>query len=130
MKVIFDKQLPQMKPILSSIKKDLHEIMTIIEEIENQIELIELGQKLQITLFNKQKLITSHEEIQNINKINQAIKQVTKDLQELITNTPFKKSSAIKKNFYYYNPNEYKVQLCQTIPPFSQRLVQYLNPLF
>ena len=102
MKVIFDKQLPQMKPILSSIKKDLHEIMTIIEEIENQIELIELGQKLQITLFNKQKLITSHEEIQNINKINQAINQVTKDLQQLITITPFKKkSSAIKKNFLF-----------------------------
>ena len=32
MKVIFDKQLPQMKPILSSIKKDLHEIITIIQQ--------------------------------------------------------------------------------------------------
>ena len=96
--------------------------MTIIQEIENQIELIELGQTLQITLSNKQKLITSHEEIQNINKINQAINQVTKDLQQLITITPFKKSSAIKKNFYHYNPNEYKGKRPYTTlpnyPPF------------
>ena len=88
-KVIFDKPLPQKKPqILSCIKNDLHEIMKIIEEIENQFELIELNQKLQITLFNKQKLITPHEAIQNFNKINQTINEVTKDLQLLSTITP------------------------------------------
>ena len=80
-KKIFDKQLPQMKPqILSCIKNDLPEIMKIIEEIENQLELIEVNQKLQITLFN--------EAIRNFNKINQTINAVTKDLQLLTTMTP------------------------------------------
>ena len=61
-KKMFGKQLPQMKPqILSCIKNDLHEIMKIIEEIENQLELIEVNQELQITLFNK--LIRNFNEI-------------------------------------------------------------------
>ena len=88
-KEMFDKQLPQIKPqILSCIKNDLHEIMKIVEEIENQLELIELNRKLQITLFNKQKLITPHEAIKNFNKINQTINAVTKELQLLTTITP------------------------------------------
>ena len=88
-KEMFDKQLPQIKPqILSSIKNDLHEIMKIVEEIENQLELIELNRKLQITLFNKQKLITTHEAIKNFNKINQTINAATKELQLLTTITP------------------------------------------
>ena len=88
-KVIFDKQLPQMKPqILYCIKNVLREIMKIIEEIENLFELIVLNQKLQITSFNKQKLITPHEAIRNFNKINQTINEVAKDFQLLSTITP------------------------------------------
>ena len=86
----FRKQLPQMKPeIFSCINNNLQIIMKIIEEIENEIQLIELAQKLQITFFTKQNLVTSHEEIENINKINQTINQVAKELQELSTITPY-----------------------------------------
>ena len=35
--------------------------------------------KYEITFRNTQKLITPHEEIQNINKINQTVNQLTKD---------------------------------------------------
>ena len=73
--------------------------MEIIKEIENEIELIELAQKLQITFFNKQNLITSHEEIRNINKINQTINQVTKKLQKLFTISPYTTLPKTKKSF-------------------------------
>ena len=72
--------------------------MKIIEEIENKIKLIELAQNLQITFFNKQNLITSHEEIQNINKINQTINQVTKKLQKLFTISTYTTLPKTKKS--------------------------------
>ena len=63
--------------------------METIKRNRNKSELIELAQKLQITFFTKQNLVTSHEEIENINKINQTINQVAKELQELSTITPY-----------------------------------------
>ena len=49
----------------------------------NKSEVIELAQKA------PGNLITSQEEIQNINQINQAINQVAEELQELFTITPY-----------------------------------------
>ena len=132
----FRKQLPQMKPeIFSCINNNLQIIMKIIEEIENEIQLIELAQKLQITFFTKQNLITSHEEIENINKINQTINQVAKELQELSTITPYaapppKKPKIV--SFKLFKNNRYPTaqhKPYSTIPSHRQNKVLLHNPL-
>ena len=86
------------KPNVSlSIKSKVLNAIEIIEQLENKTVNIKLAQNLQKTLSNDPNLLTSQQQMETVNEINQTINQLTEELEKFFATIIITPSATLPK---------------------------------
>ena len=93
-KFMFAKKKPD---VSLSIKNKLLNTIEIIEQLENKTENIKLAQNLQKTLSNDPNLLTSQQQMETVNEINQTINQLTEELEKFFATIIITPSATLPK---------------------------------
>ena len=93
-KFMFTKKKPD---VSLSIKSKVLNAIEIIEQLENKTVNIKLAQNLQKTLSNDPNLLTSQQQMETVNEINQTINQLTEELEKFFATIIITPSATLPK---------------------------------
>ena len=93
-KFMFTKKKPD---VSLSIKSKVLNAIEIIEQLENKTVNIKLAQNLQKTLSNDPNLLTSQQQMETINEVNQTINQLTEELEKFFATIIITPSATLPK---------------------------------
>lgn len=93
-KFMFTKKKPN---VSLSIKSKVLNAIEIIEQLENKTVNIKLAQNLQKTLSNDPNLLTSQQQMETVNEINQTINQLTEELEKFFATIIITPSATLPK---------------------------------
>ena len=93
-KFMFAKKKPN---VSLSIKSKVLNAIEIIEQLENKTVNIKLAQNLQKTLSNDPNLLTSQQQMETVNEINQTINQLTEELEKFFATIIITPSATLPK---------------------------------
>ena len=117
-KFMFTKKKPN---VSLSIKSKVLNAIEIIEQLENKTVNIKLAQNLQKTLSNDPNLLTSQQQMETVNEINQTINQLTEELEKFFATIIITPSATLPKK-KRENPFFQIIPIISTLPRKKPKL--------